>query len=85
MNIRRRFKYPNTILLAFALWLPLATLAGGETAQSPTSPSEQDGAPVMHLGKVEVKGEKQIIQTLQLIKVALRTPESSDPKLANVV
>lgn len=85
MNIRCRFRFPNAILLACTLLLPLATLAGGETAQSPASPSGQDGAPVMHLGKVEVKGEKQIIQTLQLIKVALRTPESSDPKLANVV
>lgn len=85
MNIRCRFRFPKAILLACTLLLPLATLAGGETAQSPASPSGQDGAPVMHLGKVEVKGEKQIIQTLQLIKVALRTPESSDPKLANVV
>ncbi|MDE2273604.1 MAG: hypothetical protein KGL00_05350 [Gammaproteobacteria bacterium] len=85
MNVRRRFKYPNTILLAFTLLLPPLVTLAGETAQNPASPSEQDGAPVMHLGKVEVKGEKQIIQTLQLIKVALRTPESSDPKLANVV
>lgn len=39
----------------------------------------------MHLGKVEVKGQKQIIETLQAIKVALNQPESSDPKLQNVV
>lgn len=85
MNVHRRFRFPNAILLVCTLLLPLAALAGGETARSPASPSAQNGAPVMHLGKVEVKGEKQIIQTLQLIKVALRTPESSDPKLANVV
>lgn len=71
------------ILIAFTLLLgyTAATFAqSNNTSQAPGS--EQ---PVMQLGKIQVKGEKQIIKLLQTIKVALRQPYSSDPKLANVV
>ena len=40
---------------------------------------------VMHLGQVEVHGQKEITETLQAIKVALTRPYSNDPKLANVM
>lgn len=39
----------------------------------------------IYLGTVKVTGQKQIVATLQAIKVGLKMPYSSDPKLANVV
>ena len=74
------------ILLAAMLNLPLAANAADDTAQgNTTSQAVQNEQPTIHLGKVEVKGQKQIIEVLQTIKVALKRPYSDDPKLANVV
>ncbi|MDE2234917.1 MAG: hypothetical protein KGL13_02740 [Gammaproteobacteria bacterium] len=55
-------------------------------AQSDTaSQASANDQPVIKLGKIRAKGEKQIIKLLQTIKVALQQPYSSEPKLANVV
>jgi hypothetical protein len=40
---------------------------------------------VIQLGNIQVKGQRQIIKVLQAIKVALRQPISTDPKLADVL
>jgi len=39
----------------------------------------------MYLGTIQVHGEKNIVKTLQAIKIGLQLPYSNDPKLANVV
>lgn len=68
-------------LVMSALWLP-----AGHAAGAPVSgPAARDQTVAIQLGKVTVRGEKQIIETLQAIKVALNQPNSSDPRLANVV
>ena len=54
------------------------------TAQLRMDGPADDGT-VMHIGAVEVHGQKEITQTLQAIKVALTRPYSNDPKLANVM
>ena len=64
-----------------ALWLP-----AGHAAGAPTSgPAARDQSVTLHLGKITVRGERQIVKALQIIKLGLRQPYSSDPKLANVV
>ncbi len=76
----------SLILFAAMLSLPLTALALAGPAQDTASPqATQNDQAVLQLGKVEVKGQRQIIKTLQAIKVALRTPDSSDPKLQNAV
>jgi hypothetical protein len=66
-----------TITLAMLLALPAAGTAANTDASQAT--------PVIYLGKVKVVGQKQIVATLQAIKVGLEMPYSSDPKMANVV
>ena len=56
------------------------------TVSAATGPTHHPALqPVIQLGKVTVRGEKQIIETLQAIKIALNQPNSTNPKLANVV
>lgn len=78
MNIQHiRFMAPALLLV-----LPIVASAAGTHAQTAQAQHEDV---TMHLGKITVSGEQKIIATLQAIKVALHQPESSDPKLANVV
>ena len=67
------------LILAFGLVCALPA-----AAQLRMDGPADDGA-VMHLGQVEVHGQKAITKTLQAIKVALTMPYSNDPKLANVM
>lgn len=74
-----------TILIA-ALGLPLTVVANSDPAPGGATPqTAQDDNAVMYLGKIQVRGEKNIVKTLQAIKVGLEMPYSNDPKLANVV
>lgn len=78
MNMQRI----QSVALALLLALPIAASAAGTHA--PDTQAQTDNLTV-RLGKITVRGEQKIVAVLQAIKVALRTPESSDPKLANVV
>jgi hypothetical protein len=73
------------IVLAAVLSLLATTLTADAGQDKTTAPSPHSKQPSIHLGKIQVKGEKQIIKVLQSIKLALRQPYSDDPKLANVV
>ncbi len=83
----RKHTNPRILLL-------LSTIFGLALAATTTCSSAQDNTEnqaaqydniVMYLGKVEVRGQENIIKTLQAIKVGLQQPYSTDPKLANVV
>jgi hypothetical protein len=81
-------KLSNARLLpavAIMLSLACAAMAAGSAQDNAQAQHVQNDHMVMYLGKVEVRGEKNIIKTLQAIKVGLRQPYSTDPKLANVV
>lgn len=75
-TIRRSYRLP-LLFFVVLFTLPIAALANDGAAPH--------GNMVMHLGKVTVRGEQNIVQTLQAIKVGLQQPYSSNPKLANVV
>lgn len=73
-----------SLLLAPLTWA--AASAGPPPSAAPPAISwAADNNVSIQLGKVKVTGKMKIIRALQIIKVALKTPESSDPKLANVV
>jgi hypothetical protein len=74
--------YMLLLLMSSLLTFPTASLADPPTPK-PASPA--DNAMTIHLGNIKVKGEREVIKTLQIIKVALKQPLSSDPKLANAV
>lgn len=69
-------------LLAAALLCALPAVLRADDA--PPLALQQDSTSI-YLGKVQVRGEVKIAQTLQAIKLALQMPYSSDPKFANVV
>ncbi len=69
----------------YSLMFPVLLLLAGIFTWPPVqaAPANQS-VPVIKLGKVTVHGQK-VIRVLQAIKIALREPVSSDPKLANAV
>lgn len=77
-----RIQHIRCIVPALLLAMPIATTAAG--TQASAAQAQNDNLAI-HLGKIEVRGQQKIIATLQAIKVALHQPESSDPKLANIV
>lgn len=85
MRIHKAVNFLKLMLFAAMLSLPLVAPPDGAAAQNSASQAQGREEPVMQLGAVKVTGERQIIRTLQLIKVALGRPESSDPKLAKAV
>ena len=72
----------HCIAPALLLVLPIAASAAGTHA--PATQTQSDNSAI-HLGRITVRGQQKIIATLQAIKVALNQPESSDPKMQNVV
>lgn len=82
-----RTKFLAFLTLAVLVCAPcLATAAAkGVSPSNGQQPTARDKYVHIYLGKVEVIGEKKVIETLQAIKVGLRQPYSTDPKLANVV
>lgn len=68
-------------LAALALALPLAAWA----ADSQVQMDQKANDTVIYLGKIGITGHRAIIETLQGIKVSLKQPLSTDPKLADVM
>lgn len=75
----------SLLLTAPVIWADGGALPGAASHATPAINWTTDNNVSIRLGKVKVTGEKKIIRALQIIRVALNTPESSDPKLANVV
>ena len=71
------------ILVPLLMAVLAITLSAGAQAQL-SDPATSD-EPVLHLGKIEVSGQRQIMEALQAIKIALKRPESSDPSQQNVI
>jgi hypothetical protein len=86
MNISKFIATQPKLLLTILFGLALTmTARPGRTQENSQAQADQNSNVVMYLGKVEVRGQQKIFKTLQAIKVALREPFSSDPKLANVM
>ncbi|HEY1772531.1 MAG TPA: hypothetical protein VGH91_04995 [Gammaproteobacteria bacterium] len=67
---------------AFAMVLVLSAPAAWAYMADPAAGSD---AETMYLGKIEVKGQKNIVRTLQAIKIALSRPISVDPADAQAI
>ena len=86
MNISKFIATQPKLLLTILFGLALTmTALPGHTQDNAQTQADQNNNVVMYLGKVEVHGQQKIFKTLQAIKVALREPYSTDPKLANVM
>jgi hypothetical protein len=79
----------NTTYLLCLTAIPALSLAGKNISASPQSsigkPQTTNDNVVLYLGNIKVRGQRNIIKTLQAIKLALQQPYSSDPTLANVM
>lgn len=75
----------SLLLLGPTTWAASGTAPAASAAPPPAINWAADNNVSIQLGKVKVTGEQKVIRALQIIKVALNTPESSDPKLANEV
>ncbi|MGH8293683.1 MAG: hypothetical protein ACRESA_09475 [Gammaproteobacteria bacterium] len=80
-----------SILLATSPWL-LGSPAPGTPPAAPAPAASTHSLPQRsaqpastELGKVNVKGTKELIRSLEVVKVALKQPFSSDPAQANTV
>lgn len=81
-------KFLNIRILYFLTMLSgllLASIATGFAQNNTQSQVAHNDNMVMYLGKIEVRGKENIIKTLQAIKIGLRQPYSTDPKLADVM
>jgi len=86
MNISKFIATQPKLTLAILVGLALImTARPGHTQGNSQAQADQNSDVVMYLGKVEVRGQQRVFKTLQAIKVALREPFSTDPKLANVM
>lgn len=77
----------SSLLLILAVLTLSSAVMAADTSEQVNTPNTgpQASHMTMSLGKVEVHGERDIYRVLQDIKVGLRQPYSTDPKLANVV
>lgn len=73
------------ITTAFAFCWIFVIVATHVPSASAADVDSQTLAQSIYLGRVEVHGQKNIIEALQAIKIGLQLPYSSDPKMANVV
>lgn len=80
INLRMLLFLATTLGLTF-----MAMAAHGFPPDRVHSQAAKHNDIVMHLGKIEVRGQKHVLKTLQAIKVGLRQPYSTSPRLANVV
>lgn len=62
---------------------PTAAPTAGTHAQTHTLPGAKPAS--AELGEVRVKGMRELIRSLEVVKVALKQPVSSDPAQANTV
>jgi hypothetical protein len=74
---------PNALMPM--VWVLATLLSTSSYANYDGASLAEDSDPVLQLGKVVVSGQKQVMQALQAIKIALKRPESSDPALRNVM
>lgn len=75
----KTIRYIASASLAIVLGLSLSLGAQARLADT------DDSGVVLQLGKVEVKGQKSVMQALQAIKLALKRPESSAADQQNVI
>ena len=91
MNRCDRLLIASILLLSAAPLLHAATppsassAAPAPAAGTHTQSSPDAQPPSTELGKINVKGTKELIRSLEVVKVALKQPFSSDPAEANTV